>query len=93
MLTVTPDRSTWADRFQFEQDQAGARHGSDGEFTVTVLPDADDAKVYRRVLQSVEVAPQGVVPTTRKAVLVAELNGVKVYIAENSVVVTTQKLA
>lgn len=91
---VTPDRSTWADRFKRTKDVDGTLHYSDGEQTVTVLPDNEDVELYRQVLQqtTLDTASGIATPTGRAAVLVAKLNGVYVYMDRGSTIITTRKL-
>ena len=76
-------------------DENGHIHAIDknGPMVVTVIPDPErpgDASVHnRRAIETYLVT--GKVKSMR-TVLRAELNGVKVYVRENSIIITTEKL-
>lgn len=67
-------------------DEAGARHGTDGTTTVSLL-DAGGTMFKRRAIKGV-----GGGQPTEVSWLVCELNGVRVYQTGNHVIVTTQDL-
>lgn len=67
-------------------DEAGARHGTDGAVTVSLL-DAGGTMFKRRAIKGV-----GSDQSHEVSWLVCELNGVRVYQNGQNVVVTTQDL-
>lgn len=71
-------------------DENGNSHGTDGQFTVSLLRDpmADEARMFKR--RAIKQA--GSADAVEVNWLVAELNGVRVYQNGAAVIVTTQDL-
>lgn len=75
-------------------DEDGTIHAidNDGPMVVTVIPDPKrpgEADVRNR--RAIETSFDGEIKATR-TVLRADLNGVKVYVRKNSIIITTEKL-
>lgn len=74
--------------FEISQDQDGARHAVSPELVVTVLPDGESQIFHRNAIKKNTSTGE----TTHLRALVAELNGVRMYLHGNNIVLTTQDL-
>lgn len=74
--------------FTLSQDADGARHAVSPELAVTVLPDGDSKMFHRNAIKKNATTGE----TVHLRALVAELNGVRVYILDGHIVMTTQDL-
>lgn len=74
--------------FQISQDPDGARHAVSPELAVTVLPDGESKIFHRNAIKKNSATGE----TTHLRALVAELNGVRVYIMGGHIIVTTQDM-
>lgn len=73
--------------FKLTQDPDGTRHAINPVTQLTILPDGDTKLFNRRFIEGV-----GGGNPTFDSCLVGELNGVRVYLHGNSIVMTTQDL-
>jgi hypothetical protein len=71
--------------FEIVRDEDGIQHAIGPLFSVTVLPDkARDARIYWRNSQKI--------PGPRKRVLCAKVDGVRLYVEGNKLVMTKKRL-
>jgi len=73
--------------YKLSQDPDGTRHGINPRNSLTILPDGETRLFQRRAIKGV-----GGENVTFDSCLVGELNGVRVYVKDNSIVLTTQDL-
>ncbi len=76
----------WQD-FEISQDADGAWHAVNGLLSVTVLPDGKARLFHRREIRPFAKPPR------KDSALVAELDGVRVFIRGTHIVVTKQNLS
>lgn len=74
--------------FDISQDDDGARHAVSPEMVVTVLPDGESQIFHRNAIKKNTATGE----TTHLRALVAELNGVRMYLLDNHIVLTTQDM-
>lgn len=74
--------------FTLSQDADGARHAVSPELAITVLPDGESKMFHRNAIKKNSATGE----TVHLRALVAELNGVRVYIMDGHMIITTQDL-
>ncbi|MDE3036956.1 MAG: hypothetical protein KGJ21_00665 [Pseudomonadota bacterium] len=74
--------------FTLSQDADGARHAASPELAITVLPDGESKMFHRNAIKKNSASGEAV----HLRALVAELNGVRVYIMDGHMIITTQDL-
>jgi hypothetical protein len=74
--------------FTLSQDADGARHAVSPELALTILPDGKSTMFHRNAIKKNTTTGE----TAHLRALVAELNGVRVYIMDGHMVMTTQDL-
>lgn len=74
--------------FTISQDAGGARHAISQDLAVTVLPDGESKIFHRNAIKKNTQTGE----TTHQRALVAELNGVRMYLIGGHIVLTTQDL-
>lgn len=74
--------------FDISQDEDGARHAVSPDMVVTVLPDGESQIFHRNAIKKNTATGEA----THLRALVAELNGVRMYLLGNHIVLTTQDL-
>jgi hypothetical protein len=74
--------------FDIRQDEDGARHAVSPELVVTVLPDGESQIFHRNAIKKNTATGE----TTHVRALVAQLNGVRMYLVGGHIVLTTQDL-
>lgn len=74
--------------FDIRQDEDGARHAVSPDLVVTVLPDGESQIFHRNAIKKNTATGE----TTHLRALVAELNGVRIYLLGDHIVLTTQDL-
>lgn len=74
--------------FGIRQDADGARHAVSPDLVITVLPDGESRIFHRNAIKKNTATGE----TTHLRALVAELNGVRMYLVDNHIVLTTQDL-
>ncbi len=74
--------------FEIRQDEDGSRHAVSSEMMVTILPDGESKIFHRNAIKKNTATGE----TTHIRALVAELNGVRMYMIDNHIVLTTQDL-
>ena len=74
--------------FDISHDEDGARHAVSPDLVVTVLPDGESQIFHRNAIKKNTATGE----TTHLRALVAELNGVRMYLLGNHIVLTTQDM-
>ncbi len=74
--------------FDIREDADGTRHAVSPDLVVTVLPDGESQIFHRNAIKK----NTGTGETTHLRALVAELNGVRMYLLGNHIVLTTQDM-
>ncbi len=74
--------------FDIREDADGARHAVSPDMVVTVLPDGKSQMFHRNAIKKNTATGE----ITHLRALVAELNGVRMYLLGNHIVLTTQDL-
>lgn len=74
--------------FEIRQDEDGLRHAVSSEIMITVLPDGLSQLFHRNAIRKNTATGE----TVHLRALVAELNGVRMYLLGNHIVLTTQDL-
>jgi hypothetical protein len=74
--------------FDFRQEEDGTRHAVSPDLVVTVLPDGESQMFHRNAIKKNTATGE----TAHLRALVAELNGVRMYLLGNHIVLTTQDL-
>lgn len=74
--------------FEISQDEDGARHAVSPDMVVTVLPDGNSQLFHRNAIKKNTATGE----TVHLRALVAELNGVRMYLVGNNIILTTQDM-
>lgn len=74
--------------FDIRTEADGSKHAVAPDMVVTVLPDGESQIFHRNAIKK----HMGTGETTHQRALVAELNGVRLYLVGNHLVLTTQDL-
>ncbi len=74
--------------FEISQDEDGARHAISPDMVVTVLPDGNSQLFHRNAIKKNTATGE----TVHLRALVAELNGVRMYLVGNHIILTTQDM-
>lgn len=74
--------------FEISQDEDGARHAISPDMVVTVLPDGDSQIFHRNAIKKNTATGE----TVHLRALVAELNGVRMYLLGSHIILTTQDM-
>ncbi len=74
--------------FDIRQDEDGSRHAVSPDLVVTILPDGESQMFHRNAIKKNTATGE----TKHLRTLVAELNGVRMYLLGNHIVLTTQDL-
>ncbi len=74
--------------FTISQDAGGARHAISEDLAITVLPDGESRLFHRNAIKKNTQTGE----TTHHRALVAELNGIRLYVIGGHLVLTTQDL-
>lgn len=74
--------------FDISQDDDGAHHAVSPDMVVTVLPDGESQIFHRNAIKKNTATGE----TTHIRALVAELNGVRMYLLGSHIVLTTQDM-
>ncbi len=74
--------------FDIREEADGAKHAVAPDMAVTVLPDGESRIFHRNAIKK----HMGTGETVHLRALVAELNGVRLYLVGNHLVMTTQDL-
>jgi hypothetical protein len=80
------ERAPWID-FEFTTDADGTKHAVNPYLAVSVLPDGEARLFHRR-----ELKPFAAGGAVTRSALVAELDGVRVFIVGANIIVTKQNL-
>lgn len=87
MAEMTTDYDNRPNNYELSVDDDGVRHAVNALNSVSVLPDGASRLFQRRAIGRI-----GSSAPVYDTVLVGELNGVRVYVHGNSIVLTTQDL-
>ena len=74
--------------FEISQDKDGSRHAVSPDMVVTVLPDGKSQLFHRNAIKKNTATGE----TMHLRALVAELNGVRMYLLGKHIVLTTQDM-
>ena len=74
--------------FELKEEADGSRHAVSQDLVVTVLPDGESALFHRNAIKKNTATGE----TTHSRALVAELNGVRMYLLGSHIVLSTQDM-
>ena len=74
--------------FELKEEADGSRHAISSDLVVTVLPDGKSKLFHRNAIKKNTSTGE----TTHSRALVAELNGVRMYVLGSHIVLTTQDM-